>query len=415
MHITTKKLFTIMVACLWAVMLQAQTTKSVTVSWDKSFTDHLTLKNDTKDMDLMVRLLFNQDKNTLTVSLISYRSLFVFRDDVRYKSVIKWRRLHPEKLPYVVKETPTERFRLSKEYTKTLPKPRKKYIFKKWIEVEGLQPVDQELKMVNDYIEQTFNIPNYNNNVVVRLRDIMLMELVKEKGLSKNYEIVYGKDLNLEYQINIQRDPCFGVDEEKGVALKSLAAIQKGYAAFKKRYAKGTVSTKEALDNFKEWKETLQAQFPLNNDSSACSDIMQIRRQYNQIVDSIKQVKVKLKEISTPAASNAGGAGGAGGEGDAAGAAGNNAVESMGSLGGKEGRTINAKSILANTRLLDSTISRWLVSKDETERNDLATRCRNIIKDTSLMISGSRGQTPEERNAINLFHKAEQYFYRVCR
>jgi len=408
MHITTKKLFTIMVVCLWAVMLQAQTTKSVTVSWDKSFTDHLTLKNDSKDMDLMVRLMFNQEKNTLTVSLISYRSLFVFRDDVRFKSVVKGRRLHPEKLPYVVTETPYERFRLSKDYIKTLPKPRKKYIFNKWIEVDGLQPVEQELKMVNDYIEQTFDITNKNNNVVVRLRDIMLMEMVREKGLTRTYDIVYGKDLNLEYQITLQRDPCFGLDEEKGVAQKSLAAVKKSYAAFKKRYAKGTVSSKEALNNFKEWKETLQAQFPINNDSSACSDIMQIRGQYNQMVDSIKNVNVKLKEVSIPAP-------GASGAMGAVGPAGANAVESMGNLGGKEGRSVNAKSILANTRLLDSTISRWLVSRDDTERSDLALRCRNIIKDTSLMISGSRGQTPEERNAINLFRKAEQYYYRVCR
>lgn len=65
----------------------------------KSYTDHISLKPDSKDMDLMVKFVFSEDKNTLTVTLISYRSLFVFWDNVHFYPLIKGRKLRPAQLP----------------------------------------------------------------------------------------------------------------------------------------------------------------------------------------------------------------------------------------------------------------------------------------------------------------------------
>ena len=85
----------------------------------------------------------------------------------------------------------------------------------------------------------------------------MFMDKVKQKGLSRYYEISYGKDFNTKYQVSIQRNPCFGLDEEVNAANNSLAAIQKSYAAFKKSYASGKVGDEAGLKTFKDLQTTL--------------------------------------------------------------------------------------------------------------------------------------------------------------
>lgn len=367
-----------------------QTAKAITISQEEPYTDNIMLTNDVKDKDLMVKLVFNEDKNTLTVSLISYRRLFVFWDDTRYKGTFSGSgKLHIDRLPYVITSNADDRFRLSKSYRKSLPKPRKQYIFKKWIEYEGLQPVDKERNMVNDYIEQTFDIQNKRTNVVVRLRDVLLMDQTGEKGKSKRYELSNGKDLNIEYQITIQRNPCFGTEEEMAAVSKSLTGIMGSYKNFKKKYGKGRVGTEEALKLFKEMKSVLTSQFTKDTIVSQCPDIQKLRDQYNLIVDSINGIDVKIESA--------------------------NVLDASGAIMGAKGRVMNTKIILSNARQLDQSVARWLRSNDQVEREDLRMQCMGIIKDTNLIINSGGGQTAEERNAINIFRQAEKYFKKSCK
>ena len=367
-----------------------QTAKAITISQEEPYTDNIMLTNDVKDKDLMVKFVFNEDKNTLTVSLISYRRLFVFWDDTRYKGTFSGSgKLHIDRLPYVITSNDGDRFRLSKSYRKSLPKPRKQHIFKKWIEYEGLQPVDKERNMVNDYIEQTFDIQNKRTNVVVRLRDILLMDQTGEKGKSKRYELSNGKDLNTEYQITIQRNPCFGTEEEMAAVSKSLTGIMGSYKNFKKKYGKGRVGTEEALKLFKEMKSVLTTQFTKDTIVSQCPNIQKLRDQYNLIVDSINGIDVKMESA--------------------------NILEASGAIMGAKGRVMNTKIILSNARQLDQNVARWLRSNDQVEREDLKMQCMGIIKDTNLIINSGGGQTAEERNAINIFRQAEKYFNKSCK
>ncbi len=367
--------------------LAAQTVRPITISQEDSYTDHITLKNDATDKDLMVKFDFNEADNTLTVTLISYRMLFVFWDDTRYKSVIGRRKIHVDKLSYVANCNPKDRFRLTKAYRNSLPKPYNKHVFKKWFTCDGLQPVDQELQMVNDFIVQVFNVQGKRDKVSVSLRDLMLMDLVKQKGEARNYEISYGKDLNTVYNITIQRDPCFGFNEEITASQNALDAAQKSYNALKKKYGKGMVGDDAAMKAFKELKEALAAQFQKNPDMSPCPTVQENRDQYNLLVDSIADVKVQI---------NAGGSG------------------SMADLGPK-GRAVNNKTILANTRQLDKMVARWLLSNDPIERKDISKQCESIIKDTKAILSTGSATTAEDRNAINIFRKAEKYYNNTCK
>lgn len=366
--------------------LAAQTVKPITISQKDSYTDHITLKNDATDKDLMAKFDFNEANNTLTVTLISYRMLFVFWDDTRYKSAISGRKIRPDKLSYVANCNPKDRFRLTKPFRNSLPKPYSKHVFKKWFTCDGLQPVDQELQMVNDFIVQVFNIQGKRDKVSVTLRELMLMDLAKQKGEVSNYEISYGKDLNTVYNITIQRDPCFGFGEEMTASQNALNAAQKSYNALKKRYGKGKVADEAAMKTFQELKETLAAQFQKNPDTSPCPTVQENRDQYNLLVDSIAGIKVQIDAEGSGSASTA----------------------------AKE-RAVNNKIILANTRQLDKMVARWLVSNDPIERKDIARQCENIIKETKTMLSTGSAITAEDRNAINIFHKAEQYFNKTCR
>jgi hypothetical protein len=150
-----------------------------------------------------VKFVFDEAANQLTVSLISYRNLFVFRDNARFKPTIKGRTIRPDMLPYVVTFDPSEKYQISKLFKSTVPRPHKKFVFSRWIEYEHLQPAPQEYQMVNDFITQTFDIQKKETQVSVTLRDVMLMDDVSKKPTRKCYSISYGRDLYLQYQITI--------------------------------------------------------------------------------------------------------------------------------------------------------------------------------------------------------------------
>ena len=380
-----KELFIIVMAIFQAFILNAQTTKDITLSSKEPFSDQLAFNADEKDMQLTVKLLFDEDDNTLTLTLTSPKSLFVFWADLRFKDVFSCqRRLEPQKLPYVISSNTADQFQLTRSYYKTLPSCRHKYVFTKWIEFEGLKPVTSDLKLVNDSIVQTFTLEDKSAKYyTIRLRHVLVMDEVDHKGASRSYEIVNGKDFNQKYRITIKHDPCLGLEDDVTEAEGSLDAVRNSFTWFQKRYANGKVADEIGMNDFQELKQTLIQLFPKKTTISPCPAVQQSRDQYNAIVDSIPLVNVKLDTVVP-------------------------ANESM-------DHTLITKNILSSARLLDNAVARWLASKDEMERADLVEECRGIINDTNTLIKANRPQTAEEQQAIELFRKAEQYFKKVCR
>ncbi len=369
----------------FSVVLSAQMVKEIVVSQAKSFTDHLSLKDDASDMDLMVKFVFNEETNTLTVNLISYRSLFVFWDQVCYKPAITTRRkLKPEMLPYIVQYEPKDRFKVSKIFKWSIPQPRKNMIFNRWITSEGMQPAPQEYKMVNDYVSQTFNIQNKRDQVSATLRDVFFMEHTDEN----KYEIFFGKDLYTQYIINIQRDPCFGQQENIDAALNAQDAIAKSYRTFKRSYRKGTVNNQEGLKTFQELKNLLLKQYPPQATTSSCPVIQKAWDKYNQYVDSIQQVKCVVSSQPQPEAS-----GGAVALSPA----------------------VMSKELMAMAKLIDQSVARWLNSKDLIERRDLVKRCQSLVDDGNKMISTHGAYTKEQQKAVYIFKAAVQYYNKTCK
>ena len=361
---------------------KAQTVKNITVSQEQSYTDHISLEGDVTDKDIMVKFVFDEAANQLTVTLISHRMIFVFREDVRFKPLIKGRKLRPDQLPYVVTYEPKDQYRISKLFKNTVPRPTKKYVFHRWIDYEGLQPAPQEYAMVNDYISQTFDILKKGNSVVVRLRDVMLMNDVSKHINKRRFEIPFGRDLFTEYHVEIQRNPCFGLDEDIASAKAALDGIRKSYKSLRKSFGSGTVDSQESLKTFQDLKSQLTEQYPRKNEQSLCPDIQDAWDAYNAYTDSISSMNCKVVA----------------------------AVNSV--IPGSDG--LSARSLLTKARQIDAAVSRYLLSNDPVERRDIIFQMETLIKTCNETIRSQGAYTTEQKQAVQVFREAERYFRNNC-
>ena len=328
------------------------TIRNITVSQDNPYTDHISMEGDATDKDIMVKFVFDEAAN------------------------------RPDQLPYVVAFDPTDPFKISKLFKSTVPKPRKQYVFHRWIDYEGLQPAPQEYSMVNDFISQTFDIQKKGNSVIVKLRDIMLMSDISKHLNKRKYEIGFGRDLFTEYHVNIQRNPCFGMDEDIASAQAALDGIRKSFTSLKKKFGSGIVTSQESLTVFEELQETLMKQYPLKDAQSACPDLQQALETYNMYTDSIAKMQCKVVD------ENAG--------------------------KGMMGEGINDRMLLSKARQIDSSVARWLLSNDPVERRDIISNVEDIIKKTNEDITSQGIYTKEQREALAVFREAERYFKNNC-
>ncbi len=379
----TYRIILLLSCSLWLIGLRAQTVRTISVAQGASYTDHISLKEDVKDMDLMVKFVFSEEDNTLTVTLISYRTLFTFWDNVHYKPLIKGRTIRPDQLPYVVAFEPKDKFKVSKLFRATIPQPREDFYFHRWIEYEGLQPAPQEYKMVNDFISQTFDIQNKRSLVTVKLRDVFLMDKIQKKKYAL-YEIPLGRDLDMEYQVTIRRNPCFGLDEDLTAAKTALESIKTSYVSLFGQFGKGKVVPSDGHKVFLDLKGALLDQFKPKVSDSPCPDIQQTWGDYNQYIDSIKAVKCIVQDYEEATTIDS------------------YTPESM-------------KILVSKAREIDKMVSRWLISNDPIERNDIVARCKSIIDDVNTIYGNQVGRTAEQQQSIAIFRAAEQYFKKTCK
>ena len=355
--------------------LRAQMVKQITLSPEESYTEHIALSNDSKDLDVMVKFMFDEMNNRLSVTLLSYRSLFVFQDNVRYKQVVKWKKLRPDRLPYLVQE-PLFKIKLPKAFRRQIPKPRKKFIFERWISYDGIQPVPQDYRLVNEYIEQQFDILPQRNELTVSLHHLFVIES-KEKKKNRSYFFTYFKDLDLEFHISLQRNPCLGTEVELEQAALSLENVRQSYSAFAKSFAVREVSSEEKFGQFTAMKEMLTAQFPHREMSSECPEVQRAWNEYNMYVDSIQSVTCTLvrSEVVLPG--------------------------------------VGADVLLKKARQMDNMVTNWLSSTDKIERRDLQMQCQNLIDEVHLLVDEYGIISEEEHQAWKVFLQAEGYFQRT--
>ena len=78
MNLWSKVIYTLLLLGFYGT-LQAQSVKQVEVSAETPYVDHISLLPGSSDMDLLVKIAFDEPNNSLTVSLISYRNCSFFK------------------------------------------------------------------------------------------------------------------------------------------------------------------------------------------------------------------------------------------------------------------------------------------------------------------------------------------------
>jgi hypothetical protein len=358
--------------------MKAQDQKTVTVAYGKSYAESISLKQDARDMDMILKIIFDEPSNSLTVSLMSYRNLFVFQDQVRYRQVVRRSRLKPDLFPYVLSSDPETSYKLTGELKDQMPGCNKKFVFNRWLEYEGLRPQPTDYKMVNDYIEQKFDIVDMDTVAFISLHDVLVMEPSQKK--KNRYDMLYLARLDRKYRIRIERNPCLGKSEDIEAARASAEAIRIGYENLYQRYMSEERRTEESIQVLGEMRDLLEQQFPRRTDTHSCPVIMEYISEYNGYVDSIEYLKdihlaIKNERLAMP---------------------------------------LPAERIMSIAKIIDRNVMRWILSADNVEKEDLITRCQTLLDEVNQYLDMDVTLSEEQQRAVDVFVKAERYFEATC-
>lgn len=366
------------VCCMIAATtpLFAISNRTIHIANDQAFTDHIALKSDLRDMDIMVKFMFDEPNNTLIVSLLSYRNLLMLDTDMRYNQVISWNKFRPQRLPYVIQSDVKTTYKVTSNFKKEIPGCRSKHVIRKGITYKGLQLQAAEGKMMNDYLEYRFDILNKDTLVSISLGDIMVLEpSVKHKD---RVDMVFYSALNRSYDIYIDRNACLGRDEDIAAAQAALQSIEQSYQSLKSSFDAGCVAgvTDTMLYAMK---KVVVDQFARRGTTDACPTLLQLNTQYNQYVDSLAQLHLPDPSlVAMPL-------------------------------------NMSKEYILQLSRTIDENVSNWLLTTDAIKKRDIVTTTQNIVAEVNDALRGNVIISAEQRDAIAIFRKAERYFKNICK
>lgn len=406
----------LMTVCI-ALLVQGCTTKQKTtyeipepkaagISAGRPYEEKLQLPFDDRGMDVNVDIAFDEAENLLTLTLTGSRPLMAFRSETAYANVfrhplLRQRQFLPGKLPYPVLVQPETKITLSKQVWKGFNKKRSKHIFNPLIGSTSpeLQPLGQSSEntaaatLLSRSVTQYFRVDPKATKASLTLRNLLVAErngmpspaaqLKRNQGRKQRYRIVYDKDLNLTYNLTLQRDPCFGTDSLLAAVRTKIESVKQAYANLHDACPDGTVSSEQEQGVFNQHRSFLLSQFASIADSCACPALQQAYAEYNGYVKAIRQLPcVYVKPLPEPGKDELG----------------------MPNIG------VKASYILDTAHRLDNIVSQILVSHDTAQIHDLTNTAGSLIE-TLMKAVRERGLTSDEqRDAYTEFLKARSYF-----
>lgn len=374
-----KHIIILLLVVLLPLMAEAQSVREITISADKPYTDNFSLANESGDMDVMIKFSFNEADNQLTVSMTSYRGLFVFREDTRYKQVVKFGKLRIKELPYVVtgEEVP---YKMPCKFKKQLGRHRKNFVFKRWLNYSGLLPEPMEYVMVNDVVEQKFGIVgDKRTSVSVTLGDVMIMEPKTNLFKESYYRFLRFVRVNTRYNITIERDPCFAMEEQISIASQQKVAATQALEGLRNTFPERVTNMQETFDLFSKTKEMLVKQYPKRDTVSDCPQLQALNDSFNVVVDSILAFKCMLVVSSDSTMSVA-----------------------------------NPSYLLSAAYAIDMKVSRWQLTTDALERADIIKFCNERIESVNDYVKRHGLRSKGMREAYDIMQKAVSYYQSTC-
>lgn len=349
----------------------------ITVSEETPYTETISTKEGAKDMDMLLKIEYSENDNTLNVSITSQHHLFGFKNNSLYKNVIRNKKISLARLPYKVVSEPEMTYRLSKNIRNNISGCNDKHTFKAWISTTGLHPQTSDYEMVTETLKQKFDIVG-DTTINIALGDIMTMERSVSK--KNRYDLNFYTNLDKQYQVLVKHNPCFGMASELDSTKAMLDDIKSNYTTLAEKYPSVENLNAETLQALEEVRLKLATKYTKVESTNECPQIQSTLDEYNSYVDSI----AKLADVKAEFAHK------------------------------RPRLSVPAEQLLAVARMVDNNVASWLVSQDVVEKSDLVKRNRKLIDDINKKLSKNMRMDKEQSTALSVFKKAEKYFNETC-
>lgn len=373
--------------------VSAQTVKKITLIDGDTVRTKIMLPADKtgRQTELHLAVCFCETENNVTVKLDGKRNIFGLQTSTRYRNVFKrktmggyGRTFMPDKLDYEVDMDNITKTKLVRRAKKTFGRKAKNKFIHTWVESDDMEAVAAtKSTLVSRHMEQQFTLKAGQDTASFSLRDIFVTE---RKGLSarksKKLLLTQHSDMNINFMIVIDRNPCIGKDKEINDALNTLHELQEGLATIQNNFAAMELPL-ELYRNFVAYRDNMLHKFPAKEINTTCEDLKLIWGEYNNCVDSLINTQREIKTIP-----------------------GGDVISSISG----DIKAVDAGSLLFKARQLDELTATWSLSKDQHERLIIRQQCEKIIKDAEKQTEGRRTATDEQRNAVKTFKRALEYY-----
>lgn len=382
------------ILCLCVSVSAAYGQKRVVVSASQPYVEWLGGTPDVDSHDMCLKISFSDSTSALTVSLSSANSrLFAFHSGgLVYKEIFKCcRRLRPEKLPYKIEYDPSDKFFMTGHSKKTLGPGFKEAILHSWIESSGATPVSGEYAMPEDSLVQVFRMESAAKEIdmMLRLRDIFFIEHHgSSPAAMKRHYLASHKDLNIEYDVTVLRDPCFGKEEQIAAVKARHGEASAAINGLEETYPEGKVLSLEDFEDFQNTKSGLLQSYTKMDNVTDCSCLKDAIDAYNVCIDSLLNMCCTISEDKR--------------------------MEIVQNLGLGLQR-IDAGWLYHCARQIDELTGQWCVEESKSAKLSIVRQCENLIDEAGRSTVGHGMLSDDDRKALNSFIQAKEYFYRTCR
>jgi len=374
----------------------SQNVKEVTVASEVPYEEPVELSCDEKGLVLNVRMNFDEDNDILSLSLVPSRPVIFYRQDVVYKNIFpSGKILKTEKLPYPVQVPPASKIKIQNKVCKTYSKKRKNHLYNRWLGnvSSGILELAPEITeagetvplITTDSLFLRFKISPSVSRASFKIRNIQTIDLIKKKKNGKtNYSIGGEVDLNMTFNITLQRNPCCGMSAVKDAVSKQISNVSKAYHNLLEACPDGVALSEEESAIFNEHRKYLLAQFPVLEMDTRCQDVMAARDTYNSYVDSIRNAPCQIIPK----------------------------IEIVDEL--TEGVfRVSSDLLVRSARKINSMSVSLLTADDPVEKRDIHYQGKLMIDEVIERIETNGVSGDDKEQALKLFYDAVEFWYRI--
>ncbi len=371
-----KFIYVILISLLSILSVEAQGVNEVRLSSSQSITDHIDVGSNSNNEGIIIKIIFDENKNEIGVSLVSYNPILAMWCDTPYRSAFFLTRLRPDKLPSANISNEKAKYKIQKAARREVDlygKRRRRLVMQQTILCSDATPQEYPLKLVNDVIEQRFTLEEDQNELTISLGDLLMMK--RRDGKKERYNIYSYDKVNKQYKVVIERDYCMNREAEIAAAEATLAAVKTSLESLQQIMNDPIMRNEEEKQTlFDKLRQIALEQFAHNDTIDRCPGIQSLIDQYNGAIESIKGLDVTLEP---------------------------------------QRKIADYIIIRQKTKQLDKCMAILQYSHDQAERRDMQRQGKTLISEINMHIIDAEIIDIETSEAIQTFYSAESVYYEL--